>query len=70
MQVYGHRLVKTITYTEGVKQLAERAKAYRLVDYIASMQLEYKIATKPFQVWTLMVDDAHQAIITCKVSEY
>jgi hypothetical protein len=67
-RLYRHRLVRTITYTECVKQLAERTKAYWLIDYIASMQLEYKIATKPFQVWTLMVDDAHQAVITCKTS--
>jgi hypothetical protein len=67
-RLYRHRLIRTITYTEGVKQLAERTKAYWLVDYIASMQLEYKIAMEPFQVWTLMVDDARQAIITCKVS--
>jgi hypothetical protein len=67
-RLYRHRLVRTITYTEGVKQVAEEAKAYWLIDYIVSMQLEYKIAKKPFQVWTLVVDDTHQAIITCKVS--
>jgi hypothetical protein len=67
-RLYRHRLVRTITYTEGVKQVAEETKAYWLVDYIASMQLEYKIATRTFQLWTLMVDDHHQALITCKVS--
>jgi hypothetical protein len=67
-RLYRHRLVRTITYTEGVKKVAEEAKAYWLIDYIVSMQLEYKIAAKPFQVWTLVVDDAHQATITCKVS--
>jgi uncharacterized protein DUF6876 len=65
---YRHRLVRTITYTEGVKQVAEETNAYWLVDYVVSMQLETKIAAKPFQVWTLAVDGDHQAVITCKSS--
>ena len=63
---YQHDLVRTITYTEGVKHVADEGKAHWLIDYIASMQLEPKIADKPFQVWRLMVDDVHQAIITCE----
>lgn len=64
--LYRHRLVRTVIYTEGVKHVAEEGKAYWLIDYIASMQVEYKIAKNPFQVWKLVVDDGHQALITCE----
>lgn len=42
-----------VTYTDGIKYLADEAKAYWLIDLVASYQLEHK--DKPFQVWNLRV---------------
>src|SRR5262245_12668042 len=53
---YRHDLMKRITYTEGVKFLADKAGAYWLIDNIAAHQLDIKISVEPFQVWTLKKD--------------
>jgi hypothetical protein len=52
---YRHSLMRTITYTEGVQFLAEKAGAYWLVDKIATLQLEPKIKREEFQAWKLTV---------------
>jgi hypothetical protein len=51
--------------TEGAKHLAEKAKAFWLMDAIASYQTNKLVAAEPFQVWILTVNDKHQAILTC-----
>jgi hypothetical protein len=51
--------------TDGTKYLAEQAKAFWLMDAIASHQINKKVATEPFQVWTLNVNEKHEAILVC-----
>jgi len=51
--------------TEGAKYLAETAKAFWLMDAIASHQTNTKVAEEPFQVWKLAVDEKKQATLTC-----
>ena len=51
--------------TDGTKYLAEQAKAFWLMDAIASHQISKKVAAEPFQVWTLNVNEKHEAILTC-----
>jgi len=51
--------------TEGAKYLAETAKAFWLMDAIASHQTNKKVAAEPFQVWKLAVDEKKQATLTC-----
>lgn len=46
-----------MTYTDGVKYLAEYAGAYWLIDIIAFSQvLEPAVRNEPFQLWTLTVN--------------
>ena len=51
--------------TDGTKYLAEQAKAFWLMDAIASHQTNQKVAAEPFQVWELTVSDKHEAVLTC-----
>jgi len=54
---YNHWL--GIKLTDGVKYLAERAKAYWLIDAIASYHRK-----EPFQVWELKVLPSKEAVLT------
>ena len=47
-----------INYTDGVKFMAERGKAYWLIDAIASYRRK-----EPFQVWTLEVAEDKTAVL-------
>ena len=51
--------------TDGTKYLAEQAKAFWLMDAIASHQINKKVAAEPFQVWTLSVNEKHEAVLVC-----
>ena len=51
--------------TDGTKYLAETAKAFWLMDAIASHQTNRQIAAEPFQVWELTVNDKREAVLTC-----
>ena len=51
--------------TEGAKHLAEKAKAFWLMDAIASHQTNKVVAAEPFQVWILTVNEHRQATLTC-----
>ncbi len=51
--------------TDGTKYLAETAGAFWLMDAIASHQASKKVATEPFQVWKLTVNEKQQAILVC-----
>lgn len=53
---YKHNLVPAVTYTEGVRYVADHGGAYWLVDEIAFAQLTAKIRREPFQHWTLKKD--------------
>ncbi len=51
--------------TDGARYLAETAKAFWLMDAIASHQTNQKVAAEPFQVWTLTVNEQKQAALVC-----
>lgn len=55
---YRHSLAPGITYTEGVKYMADRAGAYWLVDKIAitNRYAAETLREQPFQVWKLRRD--------------
>ena len=54
------------TYTDGVKYLATEAKAYWLIDAIASHQKKArKSSAGDFQIWELVTAD-HKATLTCR----
>jgi len=64
--IYKHWL--GITYTEGVKWLADKAGAFWLIDAIASWQVEARkdAMLRDFQMWVLMVNlDTHSAALSC-----
>ncbi len=51
--------------TDGTRYLAETAQAFWLMDAIASHQAAKKVASEPFQVWKLSVNEKQQAMLTC-----
>jgi hypothetical protein len=51
--------------TDGAHYLAEKAKAFWLMDAIASQQTNKKVAREPFQVWELVVSADCKAVLTC-----
>ena len=63
---YQHPLVKTVTYTEGVKFVAEAGPAYWLIDDIAIAQGDPLVAKNEFQVWTLTVNPDQSATLICQ----
>ena len=54
-----------IVITDGVHFVREKAQSYWLVDKIAALQHEQKIAKCEFQVWKLKVDN-QSAVLTMK----
>jgi hypothetical protein len=62
---YQHSLVRSVTYTDGAKYVADNGGAYWLLDEIALAQ-KFIAAVKrePFQVWKLTVND-HKGLLTC-----
>jgi len=54
-----------IVVTDGVQYLAHKAKAFWLIDAIASYQAK-RIATIPFQLWELTVNADKTAVLTMK----
>lgn len=57
---------RRITYTDGVKHLAEKAGAFWLVDLVTSQQTAR--LRQEFQIWTLTVDRGKRpmAVATCQ----
>jgi hypothetical protein len=51
-----YKVYPKVTITEGVKFLAERAKAVWLIDLVFSYQADRKVSQEPFQVYELSVD--------------
>ena len=49
-------------YTDGIYYLAEHARAYWLIDLVASYQ--HRLKKVPFQLWELRVNDDHTALAT------
>ena len=52
-----------LSYTDGVKTLAESVGAFWLIDAIASWQIKPKVDQCDFQVWTLTVKDDQTAAV-------
>lgn len=52
-----------LTYTEGVKYLAEEASAYWLIDLVASWCPHPSIRNEQFVVWTLTVRPDRTAVV-------
>ena len=64
---FRHGTVREVVFTEGVKFLADRAKAYWLLDEIALCQrYEERVAAEEFQLWILTVNLDLTAILSCE----
>ncbi len=63
---YQHGLVRTITFTDGAKYVADSGGAYWLLDEIALAQKFIpRVKAEPFQVWKLAVSD-NTGVLTCE----
>jgi len=58
-------LRKRFLLTDGAKYLAEKAKAFWLMDAIASHQTNQVVAAEEFQFWKLAVGEKREAVLTC-----
>jgi hypothetical protein len=62
---YRHGLVRSITYTDGAKYVADSGGAYWILDEIALAQkFNPQVKGEPFQVWKLAVRD-NAGVLTC-----
>ena len=62
---YQHGLVRSTTYTDGAKYVADAGGAYWLLDEIALAQkFDRAVRAEPFQVWNLAVSDT-KGVLTC-----
>lgn len=62
---YQHGLVRSITYTDGAKYVADNGGAYWLLDEIALAQkFSAAVKSEPFQLWKLTVSD-RKGVLTC-----
>ncbi|MCK1671078.1 DUF6876 family protein [Bradyrhizobium sp. 150] len=66
---FRHSLMRTVSYTEGVQFLADKAGAYWLIDKVATLQLEPTIKREEFQVWKLNVTGS-KATLVCEDGNY
>jgi hypothetical protein len=58
--------LRNVTFTDGVRYVADTAGAYWLVDIVAITQRHDRaIAAQPFQHWKLGVADNASAVVTC-----
>ena len=57
-----------LIFTDGIKYLAEKGKAYWLLDIVASYQSQLKRneRTRYFQIWILKKNDDNSAVVTCQ----
>ena len=68
---YQHWANKHITYTDGVKYVADTAGAYWLIDEIVFNQSNKKIQKQDFQTWKLVVDIPNRrGTLTCEDGDY
>jgi len=58
-------LRKRFLLTDGAKYLAEKAKAFWLMDAIASHQTNKAVAAEEFQFWKLAMGEKREAVLTC-----
>jgi len=52
-------------FTDGIKMMAEKYKAYWLIDVVMSYQYG-KIRKIPFQIWEIVTDDSFRATVEMK----
>jgi hypothetical protein len=57
-----HALMRRMVSTDGVQFLEKNAGAYWLTDLIASHQLNRRVRSEPFQVWSLHVRQGDAAL--------
>jgi hypothetical protein len=62
---YRHGLHRRILFTDGAKYVADTAGAYWLLDEIALIQHDKRVAATAFQAWTLVVHPDQTATLTC-----
>jgi hypothetical protein len=63
---YYNHWANVVKYTDGVKFVADKARAYWLIDAIASYQKSKVLNGATFQIWELKIDKDQRAILTCK----
>ena len=64
---YRHAFMRSITYTDGAKYVADHAGAYWLLDEIAFAQKgNPAVAAEEFQLWKLSVKPDQTATLTCE----
>lgn len=62
---YRHGIVRSITFTDGAKYVADEGGAYWLLDEIALAQkFSSAVRAEPFQVWKLSVKES-RGVLTC-----
>jgi Family of unknown function (DUF6876) len=63
---YRHSIVRSVTFTDGAKYLADHAGAYWLLDIVAIAQLHtVGLADEYFQAWRLTVNADASATVVC-----
>lgn len=62
---YKHALVRSVTYTDGAKYVADEAGAHWLLDIIATNQMTPAVKAEEFQVWKLVVADG-KGMVVCQ----
>jgi hypothetical protein len=64
---FRHGLSRSVTYTDGVKYVADTVGAYWLIDIIAIAQrLDEAVRKERFQLWKLEVCENESATVTCE----
>jgi hypothetical protein len=62
---YQHGLMRSITFTDGAKYVADNGGAYWLLDEIALAQkFARAVKAEPFQVWKLTAS-SNRGVLTC-----
>ena len=64
-ELYRHSFFRQFLYTDGVQYVAEQGGAYWLIDEIAFLQRNQKVAAQEFQTWELRVRPSGSVILTC-----
>ena len=62
---YRHWMHSLITYTDGVKYMADEGGAHWLIDEIVFAQAKVEVAKEDFQSWMLVVHTNGSATLTC-----
>lgn len=66
-EAYHRTIIPTVVATDGMMYLAKEAKAYWLLDLVASWFLKARTKSFPFQVWRLKLNEEGSG---CQVSAW